>query len=154
MHDWGTDVRSNPKGFARVISHTKHTLVLNDHWSNPRPPTRVWCLFEGYQTLDRGGVLEMVLGEKQRLDLQLSLDDRFGEVEASDAAAWARETASYEVETHGARKLFSLLEHEFARSGSCVPQAQHEVLRRSSSAEHAGRSSVVVQARTAPPEQG
>ena len=33
-------------------------------------------------------------------------------------------------------------------------QAQHELLRRSSSAEHAGRSSVDVQARTAPPEQG
>ena len=33
-------------------------------------------------------------------------------------------------------------------------QAQPELLRRSSSAEHAGRSSVDVQARTAPPEQG
>jgi LDH2 family malate/lactate/ureidoglycolate dehydrogenase len=48
--------------------------------------------------------------------------------EASEAGNWAAQTASYEVETHGARKLFHLLDHEFARSGSCVPQAQHEVL--------------------------
>ena len=52
----------------------------------------------------------------------------FDEDEAREAASWAAQTAAYEVETHGARKLFSLLEHEFARSGSCVPQAQHEVL--------------------------
>jgi hypothetical protein len=82
MHDWATDDWRNPKGFARVISHTQHTLVLNDHWSDPRPPTRVWCLFEGYQTLERGGTLEVVLGEMQRLDLQLSLSTRFAEVEA------------------------------------------------------------------------
>lgn len=48
--------------------------------------------------------------------------------EAADAAACGAETASYEVETHGPRKLFHLLDHEFARSGSCVPKAQHDVL--------------------------
>jgi LDH2 family malate/lactate/ureidoglycolate dehydrogenase len=52
----------------------------------------------------------------------------FDRDEASDAGSWAAQTASYEVETHGARKLFHLLDHEFARSGSCVPQAKHEVL--------------------------
>ena len=52
----------------------------------------------------------------------------FGRDESAEVGAWAAQTASYEVETHGARKLFSLLDHEFARSGSCVPQAQHEVL--------------------------
>lgn len=52
----------------------------------------------------------------------------FDRDEASEAGNWAAQTASYEVETHGARKLFHLLDHEFARSGSCVPQAQHEVL--------------------------
>jgi hypothetical protein len=38
---------------------------------------------------------------------------------------------SSKVETHGARKLFSLLDHEFARSGSCAPRAKHEVSSRS-----------------------
>lgn len=52
----------------------------------------------------------------------------FDRDEASEAGNWAAQTASYEVETHGARKLFHLLDHEFARSGSCVPQAQHDVL--------------------------
>lgn len=47
---------------------------------------------------------------------------------SSVTARWAAQTASYEVETHGARKIFSLLDAEFARSGSCVPQAQHKVL--------------------------
>ena len=59
----------------------------------------------------------------------------FDEQEARETASWAAQTASYEVETHGARKLLSLLEHEFARSGSCVPKAQHEVLLSTSSME-------------------
>ena len=37
-------------------------------------------------------------------------------------------TASYEVETHGPRKLLSLLDHEFAESGSCLPKATPKVL--------------------------
>ena len=52
----------------------------------------------------------------------------FGDEEARETASFAAQAAEYEVETHGARKIFSLLDHEFARSGSCVPQAQHEVL--------------------------
>jgi LDH2 family malate/lactate/ureidoglycolate dehydrogenase len=52
----------------------------------------------------------------------------FGPDEASEAGNWAAQTASYEVETHGARKLLHLLDDEFARSGSCVPQASHDVL--------------------------
>jgi len=52
----------------------------------------------------------------------------FDHNEASEAGNWAAQTASYEVETHGARKLFHLLDHEVARSGSCVPQAQYDVL--------------------------
>ena len=52
----------------------------------------------------------------------------FDRDEASDAGYWAAQTASFEVETHGARKLLHLLDAEFARSGSCVPQAKHEVL--------------------------
>ena len=47
---------------------------------------------------------------------------------SSVTAKWAAQTAAYEVETHGARKIFSLLDAEFKRSGSCVPQAQHKVL--------------------------
>ena len=80
MHDWSTADPINPKGFERVIAHTKHTLVLNEPWAAPRPPTRVWCLFEGYQTLSRGGTLEVVLGHADRQELQLSLNDRFADL--------------------------------------------------------------------------
>lgn len=52
----------------------------------------------------------------------------FSSEEASHAARWAVQTATYEVETHGARKLLHLLDDEFARSGSCQPKAQHQVL--------------------------
>lgn len=52
----------------------------------------------------------------------------FDDDEASAAAQWAATTASFEVETHGARKLLSLLDHEFAHGETCVPRAQHETL--------------------------
>lgn len=52
----------------------------------------------------------------------------FGRDEAAEASGWAAQTAAYEVETHGPRKLFHLMDNEFARSGSCVPQANPEVL--------------------------
>ena len=56
--------------------------MLNEPWDNPRPPTRVWRLFEGYTPLAKQGQLEVVLGPKQQLNLQLSLAERFGELEA------------------------------------------------------------------------
>ena len=62
--------RLDPR-FERVIGITKHTLVLAEPWDNPRPPTRVWCLFEGYTTLAKGGRLEVILGDRQRRDLQV-----------------------------------------------------------------------------------
>eukprot|EP01046_Picozoa_sp_COSAG06_P032383 COSAG06_NODE_3232_length_5642_cov_6.207108_3_plen_978_part_00 len=78
MHDWDTADPNHLKGFERVIAHTRHTLVLNEPWDSPRPPTRVWCLFEGYQTLSRGGKLEVVLDKAAQQELQLSLGSRFG----------------------------------------------------------------------------
>ena len=82
MHDWSQSSSQPTKGFERVIESTRHTLVLNEPWDDPRPPTRVWCLFEGYTTLAKQGELEVVLGPQQQLDLQLSLGDKFGELEA------------------------------------------------------------------------
>ena len=81
MHDWATADPSNPKGFERVIEATRHTLVLMEPWDAPRPPTRVWCLFEAYTTLAKNGTLEVVLGPVQQQELQLALADRFVELE-------------------------------------------------------------------------
>ena len=78
MHDWATADPDNLKGFERVIDKTRHTLVLNEPWDSPRPPTRVWCLFEAYQTLARGGELEVVLDKAAQHELQLSFSERFG----------------------------------------------------------------------------
>lgn len=52
----------------------------------------------------------------------------FDKEEARQAAGWAAQTAEYQVETHGARKLLSLLDHEMAKGSTCVPKAQHKVL--------------------------
>ena len=82
MHDWeGGEQGADSKGFERVIDRTRHTLVLMEPWDNPRPPTRVWCLFEAYTTLAKGGVLEVVLGASQQRDLQMRLADRFDELD-------------------------------------------------------------------------
>ena len=82
MHAWDTSNTADAKGFERVITHTLHTLVLMEPWDDPRPPDRVWCLFEAYTTLAKGAPYEVVLGPKQQLELQLSLADRFTELEA------------------------------------------------------------------------
>ena len=91
MHDWKTADPNHPKGFERVIQHTRHTLVLMEPWDNPRPPKRVWCLFEGYQTLARKGTLEVVLGWRRQRELQASLGDRFEELEKIVSSIDARE---------------------------------------------------------------
>lgn len=76
MHDWATADKTIPKGFDRVISHTEKTLVLMEPWDCPRPPTRVWCLFEANTTMtrrwckpDKG--VEMVLSYKEQVKLQM-----------------------------------------------------------------------------------
>jgi hypothetical protein len=90
MHDWATADPNYLKGFERVIAKTKHTLVLNEPWDCPRPPTRVWCLFEGYQTLARGGKLEVVLDQASEQELQLSLAERFRKLQDIVAAIDSR----------------------------------------------------------------
>eukprot|EP01043_Picozoa_sp_COSAG02_P025431 COSAG02_NODE_1428_length_12662_cov_12.695137_7_plen_814_part_00 len=82
MHDWSRPVGHPAKGFERVIKHVKHTLVLNEPLDNPRPPTRVWCLFEGYTTLACHGKLEVVLAPRHHDDLQLSLEKQFAYLQA------------------------------------------------------------------------
>ena len=82
MHSWETANTAEAKGFERVIEHTRHTLVLMEPWDNPRPPDRVWCLFEGYTTLDKGAPYEVVLGPRQERELQMALVDRFAELQA------------------------------------------------------------------------
>jgi hypothetical protein len=81
MHDWENADSANLRGFERVIEHTQHTLVVMEPWDDPRPPRRVWCLFEGYQTLARGGQLEVVLGWRQQRELQAWLGERYIELE-------------------------------------------------------------------------
>ena len=81
MHDWDAPSSQPAKGFERVISKTKHTLMLMEPWRNPRPPQRVWCLFEGYQTLAQGGKLEVILGPQQQLDLRSTLSQNFAAVQ-------------------------------------------------------------------------
>lgn len=94
MHDWNSHDPANPRGFERVISNTKHTLVLMEPWSMPRPPTRVWCLFEQYTTIDLGGQLDVVLSKQQERSMRESLSDKFSllkeivaKVDARDAEA-------------------------------------------------------------------
>jgi hypothetical protein len=91
MHDWATADPNNPKGFERVISHTRHTLVLMEPWHSPRPPTRVWCLFEQYTTIAKDGQLEVVLSPKQARRLQRSLDTSFAQLKRTVEKIDARE---------------------------------------------------------------
>ena len=90
LHNWSTADPNNPKGFERVIAHTKRTVMLMEPWDMPRPPTRVWCLFEGNRTLVKGGTLEVVLGRSQRRQMQKALEERFDELEQTLNAIDAR----------------------------------------------------------------
>lgn len=96
MHDWESSTPADPRGFERVISHTKQTLVLMEPWAMPRPPTRVWCLFEQYTTIALGGQLDVVLSKQQEHSMRESLSDKFpllkeivSRVDARDAEATA-----------------------------------------------------------------
>ena len=52
----------------------------------------------------------------------------FDQQESESCARFAAVSAQHEVETHGARKMLHLLDHEFRRSRSCVPSVKHDVL--------------------------
>ena len=59
---------------------SKHTLVIMDPWVNPRPPTRIWCLFEMFETTRCGGRLQVLLDPKQDREMSLSLFNKFDKV--------------------------------------------------------------------------
>ena len=73
MPDWKT-MQTTSGGFKQVISASPHTLILMEPWHRPRPPTRVWCLYESYVSLMQpNGSLEVVLSKLQQRDMQRNL---------------------------------------------------------------------------------
>mmetsp|Transcript_52644 Transcript_52644/g.87456 ORF Transcript_52644/g.87456 Transcript_52644/m.87456 type:complete len:392 (-) Transcript_52644:108-1283(-) len=90
------------------------------------PPSKKQCVTKSVIANEKRLLVETDSFKKWMLEILISRG--FSSEEASDTATWAAATASYEVETHGPRKLLSLLDHEFTRSGNCVPHAKHEVL--------------------------
>ena len=56
LPDWGTmQEYPSSKGLGRVLGFCRHVLVLMEPWHSPRPPSRVWCLFEMFKGLDEVG---------------------------------------------------------------------------------------------------
>ena len=82
LPDWHLMQASHDVGFERVIRTTRKTLLVMDPWFAPRPPTRVWCLYESYITLQQpGGELIVALGREQRRSMQMALQANFGSLE-------------------------------------------------------------------------
>ena len=79
MPNWQTMQSSHNVGFERVIRYTSKTLLVMAPWDRPRPPTRVWCLYESYVSLMNGS-LKVILGEDQRRRMQLSLKEEFAQI--------------------------------------------------------------------------
>jgi hypothetical protein len=91
MHDWETADPENPKGFERVIRHAGKTVLVMEPWRTPRLPTRSWCLYESYTTLNpnafyEGGKLDVALGSHQQRSMQLALQEEYDSVQSTIAA--------------------------------------------------------------------
>ena len=82
LPDWSLMQASHDVGFERVIRTTRKTLLVMEPWNAPRPPTRVWCLYESYVTLQQpGGQLIVALGREQRRSMQMTLQMKFSSLE-------------------------------------------------------------------------
>lgn len=84
MPDWAKmQSTSHSGGFGQVLSSCSHVLVCMEPWHNPRPPTRVWCLYEMYKGLEvEGGRAEVVLSRLQQQAMQVALSDNFAKFES------------------------------------------------------------------------
>ena len=85
MPDWEkmqtvNENESESFGFRRVIEHTSETLVVMDPWDQPRPPTRIWCLFEIFETHRAKHKVRVLLNAKQEHDMQLNLFANFAAI--------------------------------------------------------------------------
>ena len=99
LPDWQTIQISHDRGFDRVIGFCRRTLALMEPWSNPRPISRVWCLFEDYTTLQQpGGVVNVVLPRQERRELQHALQHEFAAIDTMIGQVDARR-AEATVET-------------------------------------------------------
>jgi hypothetical protein len=80
LPDWETMQQGRyDGGFGRVLAFAKHVLVLMEPWNHPRPPTRVWCLFEMYNCLEEcGGRADIVLSRTEQQAMQVALAQKFG----------------------------------------------------------------------------
>lgn len=84
MPDWEKmQSTSHSGGFGRVLASCSHVLVCMEPWHNPRPPTRVWCLYEMYKGLEvEGGKAEVVLSRLQQQAMQVALSENFSKFES------------------------------------------------------------------------
>jgi hypothetical protein len=75
LPDWESMAQQNYSvGFGRVLNFSKHVCVLMEPWHAPRPPTRVWCLFEMYRGLSGvGGTADVVLSRLEKQAMQVAL---------------------------------------------------------------------------------
>jgi hypothetical protein len=83
MPDWAKMQSTSSGGFGRVLTSCSHVLVCMEPWHNPRPPTRVWCLYEMYKGLEvEGGRAEVVLSRLQQQAMQVALSENFAKFES------------------------------------------------------------------------
>ncbi len=83
MPNWEKMQSTSSGGFGRVLSSCSHVLVCMEPWHNPRPPTRVWCLYEMYKGLEvEGGRAEVVLSRLQQQAMQVALSENFAKFES------------------------------------------------------------------------
>ena len=83
MPNWEKMQSATSGGFGQVLSSCSHVLVCMEPWHNPRPPTRVWCLYEMYKGLEvEGGRAEVVLSRLQQQAMQVALSENFSKFES------------------------------------------------------------------------
>lgn len=76
------------KGFERVINAECCTelLLLLEPWFDPRPTTRVWCLYEILLTIMAKKTVQVLVPPNERAGLAAALQDDIGEVQRSVGA--------------------------------------------------------------------
>jgi hypothetical protein len=110
LPDWQTmQERQNEAGFGRVLNFSKHVLVLMEPWHTPRPPTRVWCLFEMFRGLaEAGGKAEVALSRREQREMQQALREDWQKFEALIVGIDAREAdVTVESDRHNIFGLIS-----------------------------------------------
>ena len=94
----GAGLDEDLESLSDVIGAIGHTVLLMEPWHAPKPLERVWCVYEVFETHQRGARLTVSMGAAAAADFEVELVNNFESIAGKMACVDMRKASAYNPE--------------------------------------------------------